>query len=210
MQLVGFSEGSVQPTTWPQQMSLEVDALPHPILELLYLRSAWKIAADIELPELEPTLEKGKSQLPDAQDRFLWEVRWKKQWKQAWNARIAGQYRVPGTQTLSAGNRAHKPADSWRAEYGVAGFDDSAYERWVEQIRVSAEQLLAGATRHELIEPVIIAAWERGLEQMTVLPWQGFISLRLGESHLVTSLDTIGQAQKFRAALAQWITDCQV
>lgn len=202
-----FSEGSVQPTTWPQKMSLEIDALPHLILELLYLRNTWQIAADIDLPELEPQPAVGISQLPDSEDRFLWEVRWKKQWKQAWNTRISGQYRVPGTQTLSAGCRANKPADPWRTEYGVAGFDSSAYERWEKQIQVFAERSLAEATHHEQIEPVIIAAWERGLKQITVLPWQGFISLRLGASHLVTSLSTIHETQWLRAALAQWIKD---
>lgn len=200
-------EGSVHPSSWPQSMSLQLDGLPHHILELLYLRRAWGIAADIALPGLDPLPQTGASKLPCDPEKFLWEVRWKKKWKQVWNAQVAGQFRVPGTAILSTGSGTGRYPEFWRAEFGVSGFDQEAFEGWEQHIHESFGRQLLQAAHHEQVEPVIIAAWERGLKHVTALPWQGQISLRLGEGHLVTTLGTLDDAQQFRTALAQWIKD---
>ncbi|WP_313813983.1 hypothetical protein [Glutamicibacter sp.] len=188
-------------------MVLQLDLMPRPILELLYLRRAWRIAVDIDLPGLDPLPEIGASTLPDAADRFLWEVRWKKKWKQAWSAQTAGQYRVPGTDILACGTGHVQEQEDWTSEFGRAGFDGAALTRWEQKILGTYERESLRAAHQEQVEPVIIAAWERGLEQVTALPWVGFVSQRLGGSQLVTSLSTLNDAQRFRTALAQWIKD---
>lgn len=64
---------------------------------------------------------------------------------------------------------------------------------------------LAPVLRSTAVQPVLVAAWERGLTDLTVLPWAGHCMHRLGDSHLVTSFETAASWSLLRQALAEWI-----
>ncbi|UTM47399.1 hypothetical protein [Glutamicibacter mysorens] len=62
-----------------------------------------------------------------------------------------------------------------------------------------------GAAQQGGPAPVLVAAWERGLTDLIVVPWAGYCMHRLGDSHLATSFETAANWSLLRQALAEWI-----
>lgn len=189
---------------WPAGMSLYVDDHAQPIRMLLFIRQAWGLAGDLALPQLSPVPETGSSALPDEVDRDLWEQRWIQTWSNAWAGKERGAHRIPGLAATTAATGSATGNDFWTQQYGDEGIDLIEFEQW-EQVfdpwlGLNPEPVL----RSTEVRPVLVAAWERGLTDLIVVPWAGYCMHRLGDSHLATSFETAANWSLLRQALAEW------
>lgn len=186
-------------------MSLATDDHAQPIRMLLFIRQAWGLAEDLALPELNPVPETGFSAMPDEAARNLWERRWIRTWSNAWGVTAHGAHRVPGLAALTTAASRATDNDSWTAQYGREGIDLTAFEQWEQMFDPLLGIDLDPVLRSPQVEPVLVAAWERGLTDLTVVPWAGYCMHQLSDSHLVTSFDTAASWSLLRQALAEWI-----
>ncbi|MGP9031925.1 hypothetical protein ACT17S_02495 [Glutamicibacter mysorens] len=190
---------------WPSDMSLPVDDHAQPIQMLLFIRQAWGLAGDLALPQLSPVPETGSSALPDEVDRDLSEQRSIQTWSNAWAGKARGAHRIPGLAATTAATGSATGNDFWTQQYGDEGIDLIVFEQW-EQVfdpwlGLNPEPVL----RSTEVQPVLVAAWERGLTDLIVVPWAGYCMHRLGDSHLATSFETAANWSLLRQALAEWI-----
>jgi len=190
---------------WPADMTLSVDDHAQPIRMLLFIRQAWGLAGDVVLPPLSPIPETGSSAMPDEADRNLWEHRWNQAWLKAWAHKAQGAHRVPGLAAPAVATGSVAGSDVWTAQYGDEGIDLLAFEQLEQMFDPLLGVNLAPVLRSTEVQPVLVAAWERGLTNLTVLPWAGQCMHRLGDSHLVTSIETAASWSLLRQALAEWI-----
>lgn len=70
---------------WPRGMAIRVDDTPHHLTVLLFIRHAWELAADAEVPRLEPLPHVGTSRIPDSATPAEWEACWRRAWGRAWD-----------------------------------------------------------------------------------------------------------------------------
>ncbi|NAZ17769.1 hypothetical protein [Glutamicibacter soli] len=190
---------------WPAEMSLSMDDHAQPIRMLLFIRQAWGLAEDLALPELSPVPGTGASAMPDEADRHLWEQRWIRTWSNAWAGKAHGPHRVPGLAAMTAAAGPIGDNDFWTHQYGDEGIDRLAFEQWEQMFDPLLGLDLGPVLQSPRVEPVLVAAWERGLADLTVVPWAGYCMHRLGDSHLVTSFETAASWSLLRQALAEWI-----
>lgn len=69
---------------WPNDMLIRVNDDPHNLTLLLFVRQAWSIAGDLNIPPLSPVPGCGHSRMPESADASTWGRRWKTSWDQAW------------------------------------------------------------------------------------------------------------------------------
>lgn len=50
---------------------------------LLFIRQAWSIAHDVDVPELSPAPATGRFRIPESPSRDVWD-RWKQEWDRSW------------------------------------------------------------------------------------------------------------------------------
>lgn len=186
-------------------MSLAIDEHAQQLRMLLYIRHAWGLADDLPLPALHPVPEAGSSAMPDEVERIVWERRWLRTWAQAWGGQTHGPYRPPGTGKILPDSGLRSDTVFWTAQYGSAGLDLLAFDRWEQMFEPSLGPSLDPVLRSPQAAPVLVAAWERGLESFTVVPWAGYCTYRLSASHLATSFDTAASWSLLNRALAEWI-----
>lgn len=186
-------------------MSLATDDHAQPIRMLLFIRQAWGLAEDLALPELNPVPETGSSAMPDEAARNLWERRRMRTWSNAWGVKAHGAHRVPGLAAITTAASRATDNDFWTAQYGRAGIDLTAFEQWEQMFDPLLGIDLDPVLRGPQVEPVLVAAWERGLTDLSVVPWAGYCMHRLSDSHLATSFDTAASWSLLRQALAEWI-----
>jgi hypothetical protein len=61
---------------WPHDMVIRVDDTPQHLTVLLFIRQAWGVAANADVPPLAPVPDIGASRLPGVPDWKEWEARW--------------------------------------------------------------------------------------------------------------------------------------
>ncbi len=184
---------------------LDVDDHAQAIRMLLYIRHAWHLAEELPLPQLHPAPETGSSAMPRETDPKLWEQRWRQTWLDAWGAQTQGSYRAPGTAQILAATEHLSENDFWTAKYSTAGLNWAAFQRWEQMFDPAFGLGLDPVLRSPAVHPVLLAAWERGLRKLTVVPWAGFCVYRLSDSHLVTSFGTAASRPLLTRALAEWL-----
>jgi hypothetical protein len=192
---------------WPHGMVISVDDLPHPVIELLFIRSAWGIAQDLELPALDPQPRAGNSAVPETASRDDWSQRWKHQWQRIWDWYVIHDPGIHPTQEqLRSMSRPGQPLNSifppfWAAEHGDAGIDHDALRDW-------ENLLMPRHLRHSLEEepervclPALIKAWETGIEEIVTPPYAGYFAQRLSRKVLVVSAATRADPGLYKRAL---------
>lgn len=202
----------VPETAWPHGMAIRVDDTPHHLTILLFIRDAWHIAADADVPGLEPLPDAGTSQLPDSATPEEREARWHHAWGRAWEWYSVEEpdptiHPSPGhLRSVSQPGHDLDPLipPFWQAVYGWEGIDADAYNAWQW---ASGPQAYAHARRSaaELPEPqslpALIAAWENGLDTVIVLPYRGFFARRITARHLAVSAATRNEPAAYSRAL---------
>lgn len=193
-------------------MVIRVDETPHHLAILLFIRHAWGVAADIDVPRLDPLPDGGASRLPDSAGKSEWEARWRRAWGRAW-----GWYAVeqPGPQALPTPEQirqASRPGQGlnpvippfWQADYGWAGIDPDAYNDWEQRCSPHAyapPRRSAGESPEPRSLPALTAAWESGLDTVIVLPYAGFFASRITSRHLAVSAAARNDPESYSRAL---------
>ena len=91
----------IRGSSWPHDMTIAVDEHPLSLNLLLFVRHAWALAADVEIPELAPSPDPGTSRVPESASIAEWEDRWRIAWTRAWDwYKIADPDRGKPTQEI--------------------------------------------------------------------------------------------------------------
>lgn len=189
---------------WPHDMMIRVNDHPQHLHQLLFVRHAWSIAADADIPELWPVPDTGSSRLPDPPGAAVWEDRWRTAWKRAWDWFNIEDHSHPELVTPAFIREATKPGQGlnplippfWAAEYGMEGVDFPAFSRWDSSL---LPDFPSPAERRNL--PDLIPAWESGMDTVIVLPYAGYYAQRISRRHLVVSAVTRNEPESYRRAL---------
>lgn len=185
-------------------MVIRVEDLPHHLTLLLFVREAWSLAPDIDIPPLQPAPDCGRSQMPHSADASTWDMRWKTMWNEALNwYEIAARGYLPTpaemreSQDPSQGLNPFIPP-FWTQRYEWEGLDRDAYQAW--------EQRLMPKFPHDgeyRSLQALIPAWKSGIDTIIVLPYRGYFAHRLSHQHLVVSADTRNNPANYSRALRE-------
>jgi len=66
-------------------MQISIDNHAQPLKMLLFIRYAWSLTEELNLPELSPVPEIGTSALPDTENKQVWDHRWTQEWHRTWD-----------------------------------------------------------------------------------------------------------------------------
>ncbi|MDQ6752679.1 MAG: hypothetical protein M3017_04525 [Actinomycetota bacterium] len=191
---------------WRHDMVIRVDH-PHHVHVLLFIREAWSLAADADIPALDPRPDWGTSRLPNSAGAEEWERRWRAAWKRAWDwYQIADpdpsrlQELTPEAfRSLSAPGRDLNPLvpPFWQAEYDSEGLDFGAFGNWEWELipRIPSE-----AERESL--PELIRAWKSGIDNILVLPYEGWFARRISHRYLAVSPAVRDNPENYSRSLA--------
>lgn len=202
---------------WPRGLVIGVNTHPFELNLLLYIRHAWKLADDANIPDLAPQPNAGNSQAPDTATHAEWERRWYTAWDRSWTW-YQNDYNPsqpldssPEDERLwkEAMHRVRQPGQPlhpiapplWTSEYGWAGIDLEAFNTWDGSL---APRPPIDAENPNLAN--LIPAWESGLESIIVLPYAGYFADRVTPRHLAVSAFTRSDPTSYSQALQlRWV-----
>ena len=186
--------------TNPPQMQISIDNHAQPLKMLLFIRYAWSLTEELNLPELSPAPEVGTSALPDTENRQVWDYRWSQEWSRAWDWYDSREsQRAPISQEEMVrishpGQPLHPVVPPfWMTEYGPDGIDRDAFMNW------DRLTTLMGPNPYPKLP--LLDAWQKGIRNITVLPYSGYLAERRNASHLVVSENTMKDHAQFLLAL---------
>ncbi|MGY4544042.1 hypothetical protein ACVWY0_003985 [Arthrobacter sp. UYNi723] len=187
---------------WPQDMVIRVNDDSHHLTLLLFVRHAWPIAGDVDIPPLDPVPDCGHSQMAGSADAAAWDKRWKTAWERAWSWYEIEDptYRPTPAEMREAADPDHglspfMPPFSTQ-QYGWEGLDRDAYQAWDQSLIPKIPQ---DAERQCLQE--LMPAWKNGIDTIIVLPYKGYFAQRLSRRHLVVSADVRNNPEDYRRTL---------
>ncbi|WP_026556842.1 hypothetical protein [Arthrobacter sp. 35W] len=194
---------------WPHDMVIGVDPAPSNICMLLYIRSAWGIAADADVPPLVPVPERGTSAAPDTASLQEWGARWAVAWRRAWDWYEIQEPRsgqLPTQEMLRSLAAPGQPLHPlvppfWYAEHGDKGLDWDAYGTWQNSLQPIPPPLRVQQSPEHLSLPALIEAWQGGLGSIITLPYQGWYARRITRRHLVVSTEVRANPGLYARAL---------
>lgn len=196
---------------WPHDMAITVEGHPLALNLLLFIRRAWMIAPDADIPELLPLPASGTSKVPDSASLTEWESRWRTAWDRAWNwYQIADpsrpryptqesmrQMQETMRQVMKPGQPLHPLVPPlWTSEFDWDGIDQDAFNAWDQSLEPKA---WTDEERQNL--PSLIPAWESGLDTIIVLPYAGHFAQRVTRRHLAVSASTRNDPDSYSRAL---------
>lgn len=189
----------------PSDFRMEIDDHASALKMLLFVRSAWSLEdGTADLPELDPIPDAGISSLPGTADRGTWVQRWNHEWQRAWSwYQLKEDQAAPLSQVvmqdLSRSGRELHPfvPPFWNIEYGIDGFDMSAFQEWDQ---LTLPKFPPQPESREIVS-AMAAAWERGLTRIIVLPYRGHFAAVVNAGQLVISARTRNAPDQFKAAL---------
>lgn len=177
---------------WPHEMVIRVDQ-PNNLLTLLFVREAWGIAQDLDIPELAPMPAVGDSARPEIPAPDVWAERWADAWHAAWawyaEGAAAHYLHVAGSDHRAA-RAAVDPSlpPMWESHFGSTGIDREALWQWTLAIQDEPVTLDEAPERRSLSD--LVAAWRDGIDSIVVLPYGIDFSHRITTRHLVVSSTT--------------------
>ncbi|MBO1269276.1 hypothetical protein [Arthrobacter cavernae] len=154
-------------------MAIRVNDHPQQLHMLLFVRHAWSIATEADIPELWPVPDPGNSRMPEPPGAAVWEARWKTAWKRAWDWFDIEDHSQQELVTPAFIREATKPGQElnplippfWASEYGMDGLDYAAFSKWDSSL---IPAFPSPAERRSLQD--LIPAWESGMDTVIVLP----------------------------------------
>lgn len=200
---------------WPHDMVIRVDDTPQHLTVLLFIRQAWGVAANADVPPLAPVPDIGASRLPGVPGRKEWEARWHLAWERAWDWYAVEDPEPAKLPTPELIRDASQPGQGlnpvippmWQVDYGWAGIDPDAYSTWQHQCSPHAyapPRRSAAELPEPRSLPALIAAWEGGMDSVIVLPYAGFFARRITNRHLAVSAVTRNDPASYTRALETW------
>jgi len=198
---------------WPHDMVITVEDDLQPLLEVLWIREAWRLEPEGE--DLPPLLVDTPSVL-DASLRSGAPIReWRDEWPSVWTEVLqhAGTIRDPRAldrllgSDIGSEERARLLRElvgpSWREEVGTDAITDEA-ERWMGaqfDHRVSRSQVgLDAQPEHSALE-ALIAAWRNGLTKIVEIPCRGTFTRPIGPHAILVTAETRADPLRYREAL---------
>lgn len=190
---------------WPHDMVIQTSTPVH-LLTLLYVRHAWGIAADADVPALDPVPETGMSAPPPDATRQEWASRWMHAWERAWAwFEIEDVRHHPPTPELLRSLAPGSPLNPsvpplWQVDHGPAGIDAPALTAWETSLR-DDHSIPARQTPEWRNLKALIAAWRSGVESIILLPYHGYYARRVTVRHLAVSKTTRDDPELYARAL---------
>ncbi len=210
---------SVGPTSnnqWPRDMVLHVQFDEGALLDLLWVREAWRLEVagpgspprPLELDEPELTAEGLR------RDKGEWERAWMELWDAAL-ARLVRRRRPAAVDAMAASIvdaltdeevKALWDGESWRSRFGDAAFA-TGYDAWIDRLQARRDRmhelpLELHAQRQALDE--LVPAWRRGLTTMVAIPCFGTYTRTLGDDTLLLTESAHEDVDQLRAALRRF------
>jgi hypothetical protein len=188
---------------WPKDMTITIDDHAQNLKMLLFIRQAWLVAQDVNIPQLSPVPATGTSRIPESASREVWDQRWRQQWARSWAwFNVSKVQDAPISQDemrdiSRPGQNLHPIVPPfWPVEYGEDGLDLAAFNTWDMQ---TIPTFPSRSERDSL--PALIDAWQDGLTTILVLPYRGYFAQRLNGSHLVVSAETRNDPELYTKTL---------
>lgn len=187
-------------------MIISVDDHPLSLNQLLFVRHAWNIAGDVDVPSLSPAPDPGASRVPASASADEWSDRWRIAWDRAWDwYRIQNpdrmQHPTPELmrQVLKPGQELHPLIPPlWTTEYDWEGLDGDAFSSWQKDLSQIPPSDVERRTLSDLIP-----AWESGMDTVIVLPYTGYFAKRITRRHLAVSAATRNDPTTYSRALRE-------
>ena len=197
---------------WPRGMAIRVEETPHHLSILLFIRHAWNIAADADVPRLSPQPDVGFSRIPETAAPAEWDARWRRAWRRAWDWYSVAEPDPtihPTPEYIRSVSRPFHDLDPlippfWQADYGWDGIDPHACTAWEMACSPAAygrSRRNASAAPEPQSQLALIAAWEHGVDSVIVLPYQGYFARRVTVRHLAVSATTRNEPAAYSRAL---------
>ena len=191
---------------WPHDMVISVDDHPLSLNLLLFVRHAWSIKPDVDIPALIPAPNPGASEMPVSASSQEWADRWHIAWDRAWdwyNIQEPDRMKHPTQelmrQVLRPGQELHPLIPPlWTTEYDWDGLDSAAFNNWHNDLSPIPP---SDAEPRNLSD--LIPAWESGLDTVIVLPYAGYFARRVTRRHLAVSAATRNDPATYGRALRE-------
>lgn len=191
-------------------MVISID-FPNNVNELLFIRKAWGLSPDVDIPPLAPEPNPGKSSLPSTGSIELWSARWEAQWSRAmeWYS-ISDSTQHADSAILREQSRPGQPLHPavppfWGTEFGDDGIDGDAFWSWQREI-IPRMDIPFEEHPERVSLPALINAWNSGLTSIVAIPYAGYFALRISPTHLVVSIETRAHAATYSQALEAFAT----
>lgn len=202
---------------WPHDMSITVEDNPAALLELLWVRDAWRLDVTANAPG--PLVDRAEPMHPEtraAQDTAAWELAWPLLWSEAVAHAAEGQDPLLFERLMKPGL---DPADhaallqqligpTWRDHFDDAGLG-GAFAEWQSRHtgrlidRMHARQAPGDDPEHVCLA-ALIPAWKRGLTRVVVLPCEGTFTRTIGPLALLVTASTREDPRRYSDALAEF------
>lgn len=174
------------------------------INQLLFVRHAWSIAENIELPPLSPAPGRGISKVPPSASIDEWSDRWRIAWDRAWDwykIQDPDRTKHPTPELMREVLRPGQDLDPlipplWTTEYDWEALDDDAFSNWQRDL----SQIPPSDVERRVL-PDLIPAWESGMDTVIVVPFAGYFAKRITRRHLAVSASTRNSPTTYSRAL---------
>lgn len=207
---------SVEPrpnNPWPHDMVLHVQFDEGALLDLLWVREAWRL--EVSGPDVPPRpLELEEPELTAEglrRDKREWERGWTELWETSLatlarrrRPRVSGAMAAAVVEALSDEEvQALWNGESWRSRFGDAAFT-AGYEAWIGRLQARRNRF------HELpleLQPQrqaldeLVPAWRRGLTTIVTIPCSGTYTRTIGDDTLLLTEPAYDDIDQLRAAL---------
>jgi hypothetical protein len=199
---------------WPHDMVIRIQDDPHALVDLLFVREAWRLAplGDDLPPELDLVVPRLTG--VDEDTRAAWSAQWPDVWRAALTH--AGRERDPMAferlRTLPPGSpERERVLDEMFGPTARDAFGDEAFpdafdtwkSAWTEAVvaRVHRPRPLDEEPERICLD-ALVPAWRAGLTTVIELPVADDFTRRVGANALAVSSATRADPTRYRAALA--------
>ncbi|MDR6692505.1 hypothetical protein J2X55_003450 [Microbacterium sp. 1154] len=201
---------------WPPDMILSIEGAPREAVEMLWVRDAFELEADGDVPPPLIDTPAPAAHTLDETERVRWQAAWPALW-----ARVVAHAGRPTDfpavdrlwqrdlpQEERAALLAEVMSPSWREEFGDGVFDDASFrdvqERASEARRTARPHSFADLPERRDVE-ALVPAWRQGLVRIVVIPCRGAYVRSLGATGLLVTPEVRADSAAYRAALASFI-----
>jgi hypothetical protein len=201
----------IEGNPWPHEMTITIDDSPHAVMELLWVREAFALKPDGDVPPLLVNTPPRSAAPHDAQ-------KWEDAWPEIWNgvidhaAEVTDHSLIEQLQSAALGateraellNRLFGP--TWRDRFGASVFDDS-YQAWTERQfteRTHRHPRSLDESPERVSLQALIPAWEAGLTKIITIPCHGEHTRVIGDSALLMTEATRNRPELYAAALGNF------
>lgn len=194
---------------WPHDMAISIEDHSSPIEELLWIREAYALRPEGDVP---PPLVQSPAPAGEPEDARAWESAWSQLWPAAvqhaaviiTGAQIEALMHTEDAsdERLEALLALHGP--SWRDRFGEAALERGYLEwsgRRFDTLTGAMRQRLPDTPEHCSL-PALIAAWEAGLTRIVAIPCRGEHTRVLSGSALLVTEQTRAEPEAYTAALS--------